>query len=187
LDDFTHLSVLISIVLGLGLTNLLMGLARVIQMRDRVKVYWPTLVWAFTLLLVHVQTWWAMFGLRTVENWTFQAFAITLLQPILLFFLSALALPDFDRDEALDLRANYFAQARWFFGILLALVLVSLLRSILLTGRLPGEADFIFHLFFIVGGAGGAIFANEAYHKMLAPLSAVVYALYIALLFTALH
>ena len=68
MDDFTHLSVLISIVLGLGLTNLLMGLARVVQMRDRVKIYWPSLVWAVTLLLVHAQTWWTMFGLRTVHD-----------------------------------------------------------------------------------------------------------------------
>lgn len=187
MDDFAHLSVLISIVLGLGLTNLLMGLARVVQMRRRVTIYWPTLMWAFTLLLVHVQTWWAMFGLRAVEVWTFQAFAVTLMQPVLLFFMSALALPDFDRDEALDLRANYFAQTRWFFGILLALVLVSLLRSVLLTGHVQDPADFVFHLVFIAGAAGGAIFANETYHKILAPFSAGVYALYIALLFTALR
>jgi hypothetical protein len=164
-----------------------MGLARVVQMRDEVKIYWPSLAWAVTLLLVHVQTWWTMFGLRAVEHWTFQAFAVTLMQPILLFFLSALALPDFDRDEALDLRANYFAQTRWFFGIVIALVFVSLLRNVILKGRLPGETDFIFQLVFIVGAAGGAIFANETYHKILAPLSTVLYVLYIALLFTALH
>ncbi|HEY6599239.1 MAG TPA: hypothetical protein VIZ30_08000 [Pseudomonadales bacterium] len=187
MDDFAHLSVLISIVLGLGITNLLMGLARVIQMRDRVKVYWPTLVWAFTLLLVHVQTWWAMFGLRALDTWTFQAFAITLLQPILLFFLSALALPDFDRDEALDLRANYFAQARWFFGILLALVFASLLRSVVVMGRLQDPADLIFHVVFIVASVGSMIVTNETYHKVVAPLGAAVYLFYIALLFTALR
>jgi hypothetical protein len=187
LDDFAHLSVLISIVLGLGITNLLMGFARVIQMRARLKIYWPTLAWAVTLLLVHVQTWWSMFGLRKVPIWTFPDFAVVLMQPILLFFLSALALPDFDRDEALDLRANYFAQARWFFGMLVALVLVSLARSVILTGRLQGPADFGFHLIFIVGGAGGALFTNEIYHKVLAPVSVALYAIYIALLFTALR
>ena len=187
MDDFAHLSVLISIVLGLGITNLLMGLARVIQMRTKVKIYWPTLAWAFTLLLVHVQTWWSMFGLRNVHTWTFPAFAVVLMQPILLFFLSALALPDFDRDEALDLRANYFAQARWFFGMLVALVFVSLVRNVILTGHLQEPADLSFHLLFIVGGAGGALLTNEIYHKVLAPLSVAIYATYIALLFTALR
>ena len=109
------------------------------------------------------------------------------MQPILLFFLSALALPDFDRDDALDLRANYFAQTRWFFGIVIALVFVSLLRNVIIKGHLPPETDFAFQLIFMVAAAGGAIFTNEAYHKVLAPVSTIAYVLYIALLFTALR
>jgi hypothetical protein len=64
MDSFSYLSVLISIVLGLGAANLLTGLARIVQMRTRVTMYWPTIVWALTLLVIHVQTWWTMFGLR---------------------------------------------------------------------------------------------------------------------------
>jgi len=187
LEDFAHLSVLISIVLGLGLTNLLMGLARIVQMRARIQLYWPTLVWVFTLLLVHVQTWWSMFGLRTVAHWTFASFAATLMQPILLYFLSALALPDFDRDDALDLRKNYAAQRMWFFGILVALVFVSLLRNVLVTGHLQGEADFFFHLGFILGAAGGLIFTGEPYHKSIAVIAAAMYTAYVGLLFATLR
>ena len=187
MDDFAHLSVLISIVLGLGITNLLMGLARIVQMRGRVKVFWPALVWVLTLLVIHVQTWWTMFGLRTVEAWTFLGFAITLMQPILLFFLSALVLPDFDRDEALDLRANYFLHVRWFFGILIALPLVSLARTYVLDGRMPEQTDFLFHLGFIVASTAAAVFANEAFHKAAALLAAAAIFAYVALLFTALR
>jgi hypothetical protein len=187
MDDFAHLSVLISIVLGLGITNLLMGLARIVQMRGRVKVFWPTLVWALTLLVIHVQTWWTMYGLTMVERWTFLAFAITLMQPILLFFLSALVLPDFDRDEALDLRANYFVNARWFFGILITVLVVSMARNYVLEGRLQKEADFLFHLCFIVGSAGGVIFRNETFHKAAALLAAGAIFAYVALLFSTLR
>lgn len=187
MDDFAHLSVLISIVLGLGITNLLMGLARIVQMRGRVKVFWPALVWVLTLLVIHVQTWWTMFGLRTVEAWTFLGFAITLMQPILLFFLSALVLPDFDRDEALDLRANYFLHVRWFFSILVVLLLVSLARSYVLGGRMPEQTDFLFHLGFIVASTAAAVFANETFHKAAALLAAAAIFAYVALLFTALR
>jgi hypothetical protein len=144
-------------------------------------------LWAFVLLLVHVQTWWSMFGLRTFAPWTFQAFAIVLTQPILLFFLSALIMPDFDRDEALDLRANYYAQTHWFFGILLGLVFASLVRTLVIAGRLPQDEDLVFHLVFLVAGAGGVLVKNELYHKLLAPLAVLVYALYIGLLFTSLR
>ncbi|MBI1210422.1 MAG: hypothetical protein GC190_03085 [Alphaproteobacteria bacterium] len=187
MDDFSYLSVLISIVLGLGVTSLLTGLARVVQLRDRIKIYWPTLAWVTTLLLIHVQMWWSMFGLRTVVVWTFPLYAITLLQPILLFFLSALIWPDFDRDEALDLKANYYAQVRWFFGILVALVLVSLVRYFTFKGHFAERGDFAFHMIFIVAATGGAVFRSELYHKIIAPLSVAIYVVYIAVLFMDLR
>jgi hypothetical protein len=186
-DAFAHLSVLISIVLGLGITNLLMGLARVVQMRGRVKVYWPTILWALTLLVIHVQTWWSMFGLRNVETWTFVAFSLTLMQPILLFFLSALVLPDFDRDEAFNLRANYFAQVHWFFGIILALLVLSLARTMAIEGRLPAGPDLTFHLAFIAGVIPAAVIRNEFYHKVSALVAAGSIFAYVALLFTVLR
>lgn len=186
MDDFAHLSVLISIVIGLGVTNLLTGVARIVQVRGRVKPYWPTFMWVFTLLLIHVQMWWTMFGLRNVTTWTFFAFLATLLQPILLFLLSALVLPDFDDKEMHDLRANYFAQTRWFFGIFVGVATASLLRSYAVSGQLPGDADVAFHAIFLIGFLGGALFTNETFHKALALAGAGLFLTYVSLLFAAL-
>lgn len=187
MDAFAHLSVLISIVLGLGITNLLIGFARIVQMRGRVKVYWPVIVWGLVLLVLHVQTWWSMFGLRNVETWTFVAFSLTLMQPILLFFLSALVMPDFDRDEALDLKVNYFAQVPWFFGIIVALLLASLLRSYATGGSLPAPVDLAFHIAFFAGALPAAFIANERYHQIAALVAAAAVFAYVALLFTVLR
>lgn len=187
MDAFTHLSVLISIVLGLGITNLLMGFARIVQMRGTVKVHSPTVLWALVLLVLHMQTWWSMFGLRRVHTWTFLAFSLTLMQPILLFFLSALVLPDFDRDEALDLRANYFAQARWFFGIISALVLTSLARSLVIGGGLPSAMDLAFHIAFIAAAIPAALITNERFHMAAAVVAAGAILAYVALLFAVLR
>src|SRR6478672_4069223 len=65
MDPFSYLSVLISIILGLGITQLVTGLGRLIQARGRIKFYAPTIAWVGLLLIIHVQTWWAMFGLRS--------------------------------------------------------------------------------------------------------------------------
>ena len=46
MDAFSYLSVLISIVLGLGVTQLLTGFGRLIEARDRVRSYGPVLIWA---------------------------------------------------------------------------------------------------------------------------------------------
>jgi len=68
-DSFSYLSVLISIILGLGVAHLLSGFAELIKRRDSLKLWWPTPLWMITTFLIHVQTWWALFALRTVEHW----------------------------------------------------------------------------------------------------------------------
>jgi hypothetical protein len=43
MDTFNYLSVLISIILGLGITQLLSGLGRSLEYRDKDRLYWPSL------------------------------------------------------------------------------------------------------------------------------------------------
>src|SRR5690349_21520109 len=58
-DAFSYLSVLLSIILGLGLTQVLTAVGRVIRHRDRVRVDWLPMLWAGVLLVVYVQVWWS--------------------------------------------------------------------------------------------------------------------------------
>jgi hypothetical protein len=187
MDAFTHLSVVFSIVLGLGVTSLLSGLARIVQLRGDVRVYWPALCWAGILLVVHMQMWWTTFGLRNVPNWTFPVFAITLLQPIMLFFISVLMLPDFDREQDLDIRSDYFRNAPWFFGALGALLVVSLARTYITFGHLPEALDTLFHFAFMLGASACAIFRNELLHKGGAVVAMLAVVAYVGTLFMALR
>ena len=65
MDEFSYLSVLLSIILGLAVTQILTGFRGLLQSRARVQVYWPAIAWAFLLLVICAQSWWAMFGLRS--------------------------------------------------------------------------------------------------------------------------
>lgn len=78
MDGFSYLPVLLSIILGLAVTEILSGFRRLLHARQRVRSYWPSLLWAFLLLGVAAQSWWAMFGLRSYHDWTFAGFAIVL-------------------------------------------------------------------------------------------------------------
>ncbi len=57
MDAFSYLSVLISIVLGLGLTRLLAGFAEMVRARGRLRFYWPLVAQMCLLFLIHVQLW----------------------------------------------------------------------------------------------------------------------------------
>ena len=67
MDSFNYLSVLLSIILGLAITQVLQGLRGLILTRAKVKLYIPTLIWVGLTLLIAIQGWWASFGMRTLQ------------------------------------------------------------------------------------------------------------------------
>src|SRR5512132_2114979 len=90
MDEFSYLSVLIFVILGLAVTQILKGFRGILLSRTLIRIYWPVIAWAALLLLVCVQSWWAMFELRQYQPWTFAAFAVVLLQTILTYMLAGL-------------------------------------------------------------------------------------------------
>ena len=185
MQPFEYLSVLISIILGLGITQLLSGFGRWLEQRATFRFYGPSLAWGAFLLVVDIQTWWAMFGLRSYTTWTFAQFVIVLLQPILLFLLAVLVFPSAGLE--VDLRTNYFAQRRWFFGILMALLIVSVLKDVLRSGHLPIKANLGFHIVFFTTCVVALLSRRDRVHRAIAYTGLVVLLLYIGLLFATLQ
>jgi hypothetical protein len=186
MDEWGFLSVIVSIILGLSITQLLQGISEVINERDRVRFYQPAIGWSVLLLIVDVQAWWAMFGYRNRHDWTFLQFATVLMEVILLYLLAALALPNFSGSAIIDLRANYFKHKAWFFGILILALLDSLLKSFVVDGGLPGTLDLGFHLFWITTAFIAAAIKKDWYHNAFLYVSYALVLTYIGLLFTNL-
>jgi hypothetical protein len=187
-DAFSYLSVLISIILGLAVTQVLQGFRGLLLARVHVRMYWPALAWTGLVLVICVQVWWAMFGLseRPAARWTFLDFGLVLLQTVPLYLMAGLVLPDVDREHGLDLREHYFAHHRWFFALLVLLIMVSIAKVRVLTDTWPRPADVGFQLAFAAGALVGAWTHREWYHKLLAPLATVGIVAYITALFTHL-
>ncbi len=189
MDAFSYLSVLISIILGLAVTQVLQGFRGLMLARSRVRGYWPALVWAVLVLVLCVQVWWAMFdlSLRPAARWTFFDFSLVLLQTVPLYLMAGLALPDVDVERGLDLRDHYYAHHRWYFSMLVLLIGVSFAKVRILTGHWPRLMDSGFLLVFMVGAAIGAWTRREWYHKLQAPLAAIGIVTYIFVLFAHLR
>lgn len=189
MDAFSYLSVLISIILGLAVTQVLQGFRGLMLARLRVRVYWPALVWAVLVLVICVQVWWAMFGLsqRPAARWTFLDFSLVLAQTVPLYLMAGLVLPDIDVERGLDLREHYYAHHRWFFALLVLLLLISILRVRVMLGVWPEPADLSFELAFATVAAIGAWTRRAWYHSLLAPLSVVGVIAYIVTLFAHLQ
>ena len=59
---FEYLGVILSVIMGLGVTHILAGLSKTIHKRKTVKPYWVQAMWVFNVLIYIVTIWWACFG-----------------------------------------------------------------------------------------------------------------------------
>jgi hypothetical protein len=118
MEMFNYVMVLASVIIGLGVTHLLTGVAAIIQHPGRAKIYWIHLAWVGATFLRAIFWWWFEFGFSTAE-WTFSLYFFVLCYALLIYLWCALLFP---RDLAgYDGFKDYFYSRRtWFFGVGLA-------------------------------------------------------------------
>lgn len=143
-----YIAALLSIIVGLGLTDLAQSLRELVRPRRRVNWHWLPLLWAATAFLLAVQIWWNSFSFLTGAPPAF--FIAYLLTFLLLYLACAFALPDPEWEKSrtattvgegsvktsatqapLDLEAFYFSAShrRWFFGVFIAFIVMSQVGS----------------------------------------------------------
>lgn len=186
MTPFEYLSVLLSIILGLAITQILQGYRALLLARQSVKPHWPALIWSALLLLFAAQAWWASFGLEERADWRFDTFLVILLQMSLIYMMAALVLPDVPDNSEIDLSAHYGAQRRPFFICLALVVVVSLTKDLMLEGRLPETLNLAFHGVLAVVSLLGIILRRHIQQLGLALFVAASFALYVGLLFARL-
>ncbi|MGZ3377182.1 MAG: hypothetical protein ACXU8S_11345 [Phenylobacterium sp.] len=183
MDAFSYLSVLLSIILGLAITQILMGYRGLLLARGRVRFYGPTIVWSGLLLVIAAQNWWSSFGLSYHRDWTFLQFSTVLLQTVLLYMMAGLVLPDIPASEPVDLRAHYFRERRPFYGAFVLMLGVSVSKDWILQGRLPAPENLAFHAVFVSLSLLAFFIRRPRFHEIATPVGAAVMAAYVTLLF----
>ena len=93
MSPFEYVIVLISIILGLGITTILTGIAELIKQSRMFHLYPPYLIWILLVFVLHIQEWSVSYALRTEVEWTLQKFLFILLYPINLYILAHLLFP----------------------------------------------------------------------------------------------
>jgi len=128
MSQFEFLSVFVSIIIALGISNILSSAMRLIRRRGRVRMHKATLIWMAVLFLLQVLVWWVAFQRRESTNWTFYRFLLYLMMPILVSVPGYLLVPEMEMELVpdFDLEREFNHNRRWFFVILAAMGAVSL-------------------------------------------------------------
>lgn len=112
MTPFEYVIVLISIILGMGITQIVSGLADMIHRWERVKVYWPHLVLVIIVFFIQIQEWWVTYDMRNYEYWRLPTFLFIILYPVNLYILARLLFPVSWRGKVIDMKEFYFQNSR---------------------------------------------------------------------------
>jgi hypothetical protein len=122
-DQFQHVMVLTSIIIGLGITYILIGLGTMIERITGhgapLRLSWPHATWLVTLFVWMVSFWWWEFRLLAlVKSWTLAHYFFIITYAVILFLLAVLLLP---REwAAINNLDDYFlSKRRWFYSLYL--------------------------------------------------------------------
>lgn len=130
---FTHVRILLGMVVGLGLTHLIRHFARIIDRPVRERAYWVHLVWAVSMFVYLLHFWWWEFRLAGTVHWTFMLYLYVALYALLLYLLCAIIFPD-SLEGYSGYEDYFYSRRKWFFG-LLALAYVADLGDTYIKGR----------------------------------------------------
>jgi len=133
MDRFNFLMVLLSIIIGLGTTEILVNIARQVKARKTCKAFWVHSGVVALLFLGFLQIWWESWGLHEVEQWAFPHLLLMIATPVGLFIISHLVFPD-DFEDA-DMEQHYFDNARLLWGAGAFTILASILFKPLAFGH----------------------------------------------------
>lgn len=175
---YEHLSVLISIVIGLGLTELLSNVHELVQARDRVRVHWLPVTWAVLVFVSIIQWWWSSFTFQSREEWNFFYFLFLMIRPVTSYLTAAFALPRVHGQAAYELGAYYFGIRGWFFTLLAFGNVLDGIRRLLEGEALEGVSVWSnFASAALVGSL--AVSDSERYHAVITLLTAALFLMFL--------
>jgi hypothetical protein len=115
---FEFLMVLVSVVIGLGLTEILSGGANLLRARSSVRFYWVHVLFQVGVFFALLQQWWESWRWVGVEEISFMAVLALLASPVLLYLIAHLLFPK--PAENADLKAYYYRQTPLLWGLVVA-------------------------------------------------------------------
>lgn len=174
LNRFEYLSVLISIVIALGISEIISTWARLLRHRSVVTFYWIHAYWTVVILLLLIQFWWAFWNYSDLEPWSFGALLAIVAEGIAMVLTGLVLTPDKNIGASLDLKSEFFDNSRLFF-LMAAITLSFLTMADVVILDLPLlHIENIVRMFSILLVIIGALSKSEVVHTGIVFATAVL-------------
>jgi hypothetical protein len=165
---FEFLMVLVSIIIGLGIAEILTGIARQLRTRRSTQSYWVHSILVAVIFFALLQQWWEIWGLRLEPEWPFYGLVMMVSGPVGLFLIAHLLFPE-PMDGA-NIREYYYGVMRpiWLLGLFT--VVCSTVFRPLIFGEDLYTPDNASSLLYLIGFIALAISRRPIIHAILVPI-----------------
>jgi hypothetical protein len=167
MNEFEFLAVFISIVVGLGVTHILYGLARLIHNRGQQQLGKLHFIWTLNVLLILLLNWWVLFLWADHDAWSFDIYLLLIGWGIALYMLAVILYPpDITKQDSY---AEIFDKNRvWLLGTFVTFVALDVAQTAVRGQLFEPKIYLPFVLHYAALAAVGIPVANKRYQGFLA-------------------
>jgi hypothetical protein len=175
---FEYVMVLVSVVLSLGIAHILARLAELLKAGPGVKWSVTWLGWIVVIVLLHIDLWGSLWFLHDAATWSIGGLALALLGAASLYMAAALATPDVQHGDRIDLWDYFMTNRRRFAtGIAVYGVAGMTMNAVLLPAQF-GIANLLYLAPFMLITGALAWFKNSIVQRVLLGVILVMMAFY---------
>src|SRR5437667_29749 len=135
MSSFEFIAALMSIIIGLGVTNLLAGAGRAFYRRKENPIDEVHIVLTIATLLLLVLQWWVTFRWNTEVTWTFDKFLVLIAWAVVLYLLTVLLYPP-DLSEAEEHQGRFDRNRAGYYSAFVATCLLDIAATVAALGLL---------------------------------------------------
>ena len=159
--------VFVSIIVGLGVAEVLTGIAKQIRWRHSIAGYWVHSCGVSLIFLALLQNWWELWQLSQMPEWTFFSLVLMLIAPASLYLIAHLIFPEPMRNS--DFRSHYYGAMRPIWWLAILTVLSSTLFRPIAFGADVLVMDNAVSALMLAGFVALAVSKNLTLHASLVP------------------
>lgn len=128
MSSFEFIAALMSIIIGLGVTNLLAGIGRAFYRRRQNPIDEVHIVMTAATLLLLVLQWWVTFKWNTEAHWSFERFLVLIIWTISLYLLTVFLYPP-DLSEAEEHQRRFERNRSGYYSSFIAMCLLDIAQA----------------------------------------------------------
>jgi hypothetical protein len=180
MKPFEFALVIVSVIIGLALTELAIGVADMIRIYRSAHIYWAHILLCTLGLVTCINYWATLYKLRNINRWPTPNLAIVVIGGLLFFILGRLLFPEmssFDKNYE-----RYFHENVATLLTLNILFIILLMLEAFMIRKVKKLKSYFFGMVFIAILFSGVVIDNKVYREI---LTVIYFTMYIYFMFTS--